>query len=271
MSEDVATGHDLSRQDATGDDLISIKEAHQIFTSHGRAITERTLQRYCEKKQLMGQKRITSEGEKWFVLKSSALTRIKELAEFDSLRASRQAATIHDVSASVVEENQNTFHHDSTRQATEQNVSSPVEPAPQSRSTSNDMSRQDATGNDMSGQNETVEQQTLIALSDRERELYEQIVATYKDQIEELRSDKKLLQDDKKMLMEQLISKDRQIEHFFSSERDTKKLFGSLQNIMTYLWPGSKRKDPTEELPEAYGPVVRDVGNGLDDEHRQSS
>ena len=71
--------------------------------------------------------------------------------------------------------------------------------------------------------------------------------------------------------MEQLISKDRQIEHFFSSERDTKKLFGSLQNIMTYLWPGSKRKDPTEELPEAYGPVVRDVGNGLDDEHRQSS
>ena len=123
----------------------------------------------------------------------------------------------------------------------------------------------------MSGQNETVEQQTLIALSDREQELYEQIVATYKDQIEELRSDKKFLQDDKKMLMEQLISKDRQIEHFFSSERDTKKLFGSLQNIMTYLWPGSKRKDPTEELPEAYGPVVRDVGNGLDDEHRQSS
>ena len=123
----------------------------------------------------------------------------------------------------------------------------------------------------MSGQNETVEHQTVITLSERERELYEQIVDTYRDQIEELKGDKKLLQDDKKMLMEQLISKDRQIEHFFSSERDTKKLFGSLQNIMTYLWPGSKRKDPTEELPEAYGPVVRDVGNGLDDERHQNS
>src|SRR5215213_7234945 len=104
MSEPVATGHDLSRHDATGDDLISIKEAHQIFMSHGRAITERTLQRYCEKKQLTGQKRITSEGEKWFVLKSSVLTRIKELEEFDSLRSSRQAATSHDVSSFVAEE-----------------------------------------------------------------------------------------------------------------------------------------------------------------------
>jgi hypothetical protein len=71
------------------------------------------------------------------------------------------------------------------------------------------------------------------------------------------------------MLVEQLLAKDKQIEHFFSSERDTKKLFGSLQNIMTYLWPSSKRKDPREELPEAFGPVVRDVGSGLDDEHRE--
>jgi hypothetical protein len=95
MSEPVATGNDLLRHDATGDNLISIKEAHQIFTSHGRAITERTLQRYCEKKQLSGQKRITSEGEKWFVLKSSVLTRIKELEEFDSLRSSRKVTTCH--------------------------------------------------------------------------------------------------------------------------------------------------------------------------------
>ena len=72
------------------------------------------------------------------------------------------------------------------------------------------------------------------------------------------------------MLVEQLISKDRQIEHFFSSERDTKKLFGSLQNIMTYLWPSSKRKDPAEELPQTFAPVVRDMPDGLDD-HREGS
>ena len=84
-------------------------------------------------------------------------------------------------------------------------------------------------------------------------------------------NDKKLLPEDKKMPMEQLISKDKQIDHFFSSERDTKKLFGSLQNIMTYLWPGSKRKEPSEELPQAYGPVVRDMPDGLDEHHDDSN
>jgi len=83
--------------------------------------------------------------------------------------------------------------------------------------------------------------------------------------------DKVLLQEDKKMLVEQLFSKDKQIEHFFSSERDTKKLFGSLQNIMTYLWPGSKRKEPSEELPQAYGPVVRDMPDGLEERHDDSN
>ena len=110
----------------------------------------------------------------------------------------------------------------------------------------------------------------MPGISERERELYEQLLVTYKDRIEDLVQDKNLLQDDKKMLVEQLLSKDKQIEHFFSSERDTKKLFGSLQNIMTYLWPGSKRQEPSEKLPQAYGPVVRDMSDGLDDHHEAS-
>ena len=64
VSEPVATSPDLTRQDATGDDIISIKEVQHIFQQHGRSITERTLQRYCERAHLIGQKRITSEGEK---------------------------------------------------------------------------------------------------------------------------------------------------------------------------------------------------------------
>jgi hypothetical protein len=134
-----------------------------------------------------------------------------------------------------------------------------------------DMSGHVSTSRDMSRADETVEQKSERPLSDRERELYDQIVETYKDQIVELMSDKKLLQEDKKMLMEQLISKDRQIDHFFTSERDTKKLFGSLQNIMTYLWPGSKRSEPSEALPQTFSPVVRDVPDGLDDDQRQGS
>ncbi len=73
-----ATGRDEARQAATGDAFISIKEARDIFLAAGRPIVERTLQRYCDKKQLVGQKRITAEGEKWFVLKSSVYTRRRD-------------------------------------------------------------------------------------------------------------------------------------------------------------------------------------------------
>src|SRR3954452_5936937 len=103
MSRPVATSTGLSRQDATGDDYISIKGDRAIFISNGRAITERTLQRYCDKHYLDGKKRVTAEGEKWFVLKSSVLTRIAELEEFDRLRP---ATTSNDMSGVVVEEMQ---------------------------------------------------------------------------------------------------------------------------------------------------------------------
>ena len=108
-SEPVATSPDQWRPVATDDDYISIKEALDIFNAHGRTTTERTLQRYCDKHQLIAQKRITGEGEKWFVLRSSVLTRIKELAEFDKLRASRQVATEDSVSAPVADANKEEF------------------------------------------------------------------------------------------------------------------------------------------------------------------
>jgi hypothetical protein len=258
----VATGHDRSRQDTTGDDLISIKEAHQIFTTHGRAITERTLQRYCEKKQLSGQKRITGEGEKWFVLKSSVLTRIKELEEFDSLRSSRQVATGHDVSPSVVEETQSTFYNDNERHTTEQNMSQPVEPSQPSHSTPSDMSRPDATGHDMSGHNETVEQKFMLDAIERERKMYEQILEGYKDRIEDLVGDKKSLQADKEMLVEQLRSKDKQIDRFFASEHDTKTLAARLQSLVSAIWPSAQK-----QVGDRFVPMHDALESGLDD-HR---
>src|ERR671939_115756 len=127
-SEPVATSPGLSRQDATGDDIISIKEVQQIFQQHGRSITERTLQRYCERAHLIGQKRITSEGEKWFVVRSSVFTRLKELEDFDRLRKSRQAATTTDMSPAVADVQQDFLVSDNQRQETTENVSHPVEP-----------------------------------------------------------------------------------------------------------------------------------------------
>jgi len=124
VSRPVAAGHDLSRQAATGDEYISIKDARQIFLEHGRKVTERTLQRYCEKHHLDGKKILTAEGEKWFVLKSSVLTRIKELDEFDKLRP---ATTSDDMSVPVAEEIKSDDQHDNGRQATTDiDVSAPV-------------------------------------------------------------------------------------------------------------------------------------------------
>jgi hypothetical protein len=266
-----ATSRDQARQVATGDDYISIKETLAIFIEQGRPVTERTLQRYCDKNQLTGQKVMTGEGEKWFVLKISVFNRLAELQEFDRLRASRQDATSRDLPSIVAEHNTNSFEHDNSRQATEPD-SSPTPVAQEvSHTTTPDLSRPDAASRDLSRQvDETVQHLNMPGISERERELYEQLLATYKDRIEDLVQDKNLLQEDKKMLVEQLLSKDKQIEHFFSSERDTKKLFGSLQNIMTYLWPGSKRQEPSEKLPQAYGQVVRDMPDGLDDHHEGS-
>src|ERR671927_1512087 len=116
VSEPVATSHDQSRQDATGDDIISIKEVQHIFQRHGRSITERTLQRYCERAHLIGQKRITSEGEKWFVVRSSVFTRLKELEDFDRLRKSRRAATTTDMSPPVADVQQDFLGSDNQRQ-----------------------------------------------------------------------------------------------------------------------------------------------------------
>src|SRR5919199_6551 len=110
-----ATGPDMSRQVATSDEYISIKDARQIFLDHHREVTERTLQRYCEKHHLDGKKMLTAEGEKWFVLRSSVLTRINELDEFDKLRP---GTTSDDMSAHVAEEITNDITHDNERQRT---------------------------------------------------------------------------------------------------------------------------------------------------------
>src|SRR3954447_13573100 len=147
MSRPDATSPDMTRPVATGDDYISIKEARAIFKSKDRSVTERTLQRYCEKHYLDGKKRVTAEGEKWFVLKSSVLTRIAELEEFDKLRP---AATASDTSLPVVEEIQHDDTHDTQRHVSAENMSAPVASAEQSHATSTDQSRLVAASRDKS-------------------------------------------------------------------------------------------------------------------------
>ena len=58
---------------------------------------------------------------------------------------------------------------------------------------------------------------------------------------------------------DQLLAKDRQIDLFFASEKDTKRITTSLQNLMSYLWPGTKRDEGRGSLPQAFEAVVRDI------------
>src|SRR3954470_17259604 len=151
MSQPVATRHDLSRLVATGDEYISIKDVRQIFLDHNRKVTERMLQRYCEKQHVDGKKMLTAEGEKWFVLKSSVLTRIKELDEFDKLRP---VATSDDMSAPVADETRSDDAHDSELQATTDSaVSAPVAEAAAS-ATISDETRPVATSRDTYDKND---------------------------------------------------------------------------------------------------------------------
>ncbi len=70
-------------------------------------------------------------------------------------------------------------------------------------------------------------------------------------QIEDLRKDKTTLQADKEALLAQLVTKDKQIERFFSSERDTKTLFGTLQTLVASILPGKQSGDRYVRANEA--------------------
>ncbi len=256
----------MPRQAPTADEYISLREALEIFTSRGRSITERTLQRYCEKQRLDASKHFTAEGEKWFVRRSSVHRCIDELDDFDRLRLSRQAATSRDVSAPVVEGNKEDFEPDRPGQPTTPDMPEPVVSAQRSHTTGDDLSRQAATGRDLSHSDETQEHAIRSAVSDGERELYERMITLLQEQNADLLKDKDRQRLDMELLSKQLEvkdrqleTKDRQIEHFFSSERDTKTLLGSLQSLMNAIWPTRSR-----EVGERYAPMRDALDSGLD-------
>jgi hypothetical protein len=112
-------------------------------------------------------------------------------------------------------------------------MAQPVVPAQESHPTPSVTSRQDATGRDASAELTRIE------------ELYGQLLAAYKEQAEDLRKDKTALQADKEALLAPLMTKDRQIERFFSSERDTKTLFGTLQSLVASIPRASKAANGT--------------------------
>ena len=83
------------------------------------------------------------------------------------------------------------------------------------------------------------------------------------EQKEALIKDKDLLHEDKTALLRQLEAKDKQIDRFFASERDTKTLFGRFQGMFSGLLPkkagegrSRSRRVSTAALSPAGGPHV---------------
>lgn len=97
-------------------------------------------------------------------------------------------------------------------------------------------------------------------LANVERDLYERLLGHLEEQTQQLAQDKQTLQVDKDVLVRQLEAKDKQIERFFASERDTKTLFGSLQTLINGLWPRASRG----EIGDRYVPMRDALESGLD-------
>jgi hypothetical protein len=128
-----------------------------------------------------------------------------------------------------------------------------------SHSTPPDQSRQAATGRDDTAHDE-LRNERESSVNDYERELYERMIGVLDEQRADLMKDKALLQADKEALLRQLEMKDKQIDRFFASERDTKSLMGSLQSLMNALWPKSAKVEG-----ERYAPVRDALESGLDE------
>lgn len=73
------------------------------------------------------------------------------------------------------------------------------------------------------------------------------------------------MQADKEVLVQQLQSKDKQIDRFFASERDTKTLFGSLQSLINGIWPRASKGD----VGDRYVPMREALDSGLESQREE--
>src|SRR4051812_25057154 len=122
------------------------------------------------------------------------------------------------------------------------------------------MTRPVATSRDGSDGNEAVQQRFILEAIERERKMYELMLDQYKDRIEDLVKDKSALQSDKEMLVEQLRSKDKQIDRFLEGEHETKTSAGRLQSLMSAIWPSTPM-----HVGERYVPMHAALESGVDD------
>jgi hypothetical protein len=275
----VAPGRDLSRQDATDNDTdfsLSLEEVAERYERAGHPRTLRSLQRYCASRHLDARKIATTMGDKYLVTPQSVARHIAQIVELSQLDAvatgrdmSRPVATTtaleESVAATVPENGSHTepdtarqaatevvtetpvrlqeprheaaTGHDTLRQATTETVPPVMEaPVPPQEprhepTTAHDTSQQVAREPAATGG-------TSRYVAQLEREL-----EAAKDQRTQMERRLEVADDERDFLREQINRKDRTIEALIERDRETNVLVRGLQEMLTPLLGGGRRRD----------------------------
>jgi hypothetical protein len=275
----VATGRDLARQDATDNDTdfsLSLEEVAERYERAGHPRTLRSLQRYCAGGHLDARKIATTMGDKYLVTPQSVARHIAQIVEFSQLDAvatgrdpSRQVATTIDLEEegqAPAIENGSHIEHDMARQATTEAVTetfvNPQEPR-HDMATGHDTMRQPATEAmppvmepPIPAQEPRLEPPTThdtsrhVATEPAATGETSRYVAQLERQLEVARTEGAQLQkrlevadDERDFMREQLNRKDKIIDSLLERDKETNFLVRGLQEMLTPLLGGGRRRD----------------------------
>jgi hypothetical protein len=261
----VAPSRDPSRQDATNNDTdfsLSLEEVAERYERAGHPRTLRSLQRYCASGHLDARKIATTMGDKYLVTPQSVARHIAQIVEFSQLDAvatgrdmSRPVATttvLEESAATTAPENGSYTEPDIARQSATGDVAeisaNPQEPRLDT-ATGHDTQRQAAT--------ETVppDQETPVSPQEQRHEPAtthdmpkpvatdspatgesSRYVAQLERQLENAR-------DERDFLREQINRKDKTIDALLERDKETNYLVRGLQEMLTPLLGGGRRRD----------------------------
>ena len=239
---------------------MSLEEAAELYARAGYPRTIRTLQRFCALRHLEARKIATMTGEKYLVTPQSVarhIAQIDELSRQDAARrdASRQVATttaLEDPAVVVATENGSQDERDRARQAaTEAFTEIPMHPQ--------EPRHEAATGGDTLRPAATECVPPITETPAPQQELKKEVTTTHdmprqaptesaatgetSRYVAQLEHQLENARDERDFLREQIDRKDRTIEALIERDRETNVLVRGLQEMLTPLLGGGRRRD----------------------------
>jgi hypothetical protein len=254
----VATSRDTSRQDATDTDKdfsLSLEQAAELYARAGHPRTPRSLQRYCVIGHLEARKIATMTGDKYLVTPQSVARHIAQIVELTQLDA---VATGRDVSRPVA--TSTTPKEPPTATARENGLQNepdrPRHPATDAvAETPVDLQEprhEAATGGDMMRQTATEAARPVMDAPVPPQEPQHEPTTTH-DKPRHAATEPAAtgeasryvahLERERDFLREQIDRKDRTIEALIERDRETNVLVRGLQEMLTPLLGGGRRRD----------------------------